>query len=97
MIMDKSSERTCALDVDAQLDRSRPRRWCATAMREARPPRRRRSARLPRRLIDSGVVELIERRSPQVGTQRRGEAEARQLGKQLAIAAHPAGPIARKG
>jgi hypothetical protein len=33
------------------------------------------------------VVELIERRSPQVGTGRHGEAEARQVGKQLAIAA----------
>jgi hypothetical protein len=43
------------------------------------------------------VVELIERRGPQVGTQRRGETEARQFGKQLAIAAHRASPIAWKG
>jgi hypothetical protein len=32
-----------------------------------------------------------------VGTQRRGGAEACQLGKQLAIAAHRARPIAWKG
>jgi hypothetical protein len=39
----------------------------------------------------------IERRSPQVGTQRRGEAEAPSSVSSSRIAAYPAGRIAWKG
>jgi hypothetical protein len=97
MIMDKSSQRTLPPST------SMPRWSLAAATLVCNGGARSSAASTQQKcaatsmLMESGVVELIERRGPQVGTQRRGEAEARQLGKQLPIAAHRASPIAWKG